>query len=436
VAILYWGLQRPEDAQALLLRAQEWWPEQAWQRRLDPIRLLLASLVGGFAATVDVSGEILRDPALDQAVRHQMEPVHAASLFYTGRAQAGYALAKKIRPSVPLLDESATLALGVWTIVGVETGEGWEDFEAYMTQTVADGVRANDQLAAGIAANALASTLFLKGRYKDMARWLAESEMRLERGDALGTLVIVRALQVGLAFFTGDHAEAVAALERMHTSLGGHEPLPSQLPYTARAEGWAARARGDANEASTLLLATADSLPEMPGYASQLTYEAMRAGAPAASMAARQKSLVERCDSRLVAAYGAHTNALADKDGNGLMVVAEEMAAIGASRYAMEAAVDGASTFLGEARQDSARRAATRARELYEPKQGGTFPAIDGLDTAAIGLTRREAQLVALASQGLSNAEIADRLVLSVRTVESHIYRAMGKMGVSDRREL
>ena len=198
----------------LLLRAQEWWPEQAWQRRLDPIRLLLASLVGGFAATVDVSGQILKDPDLDPAVRHQMEPVHAVSLFYTGRAQAGYALARQIRPSVPLLDESATLALGVWTIVGVETGENWEDFESYMTETVSDGVRANDRVAAGISANALASTLFLKGRYRDMARWLAESEMRLERNDALGTLVIVRALQVGLAFFTGEHSGAAAALER------------------------------------------------------------------------------------------------------------------------------------------------------------------------------------------------------------------------------
>ena len=41
-----------------------------------------------------------------------------------------------------------------------------------------------------------------------------------------------------------------------------------------------------------------------------------------------------------------------------------------------------------------------------------------------------------LASKGLTNAQIADRLVLSVRTVETHIYRAMQKLGVSDRREL
>jgi DNA-binding NarL/FixJ family response regulator len=61
---------------------------------------------------------------------------------------------------------------------------------------------------------------------------------------------------------------------------------------------------------------------------------------------------------------------------------------------------------------------------------------IDGLDTTAVELTPREAQLIDLASQGLSNAEIADRLVLSVRTVETHLYRGMQKLGVSDRREL
>ena len=86
-------------------------------------------------------------------------------------------------------------------------------------------------------------------------------------------------------------------------------------------------------------------------------------------------------------------------------------------------------------RHDSARRAAARCRELYAD-QGGSLPPIRGLDDAAITLTAREAQLVELASRGLSNAEIADRLVLSVRTVESHIYRAMQKLGVGDRRRL
>ena len=48
----------------------------------------------------------------------------------------------------------------------------------------------------------------------------------------------------------------------------------------------------------------------------------------------------------------------------------------------------------------------------------------------------RESEIVVLAADGLSDAEIAERLVLSVRTVESHVYRAMHKLGISDRREL
>ena len=61
---------------------------------------------------------------------------------------------------------------------------------------------------------------------------------------------------------------------------------------------------------------------------------------------------------------------------------------------------------------------------------------IDGLDAVAIELTAREAQLVELARQGLSNAEIADRLVISIRTVETHLYRGMHKLGVRDRHDL
>ena len=41
-----------------------------------------------------------------------------------------------------------------------------------------------------------------------------------------------------------------------------------------------------------------------------------------------------------------------------------------------------------------------------------------------------------LIAEGLSNQAIAERLTLSVRTVESHIYRAMLKTGTTGRDEL
>jgi DNA-binding NarL/FixJ family response regulator len=118
------------------------------------------------------------------------------------------------------------------------------------------------------------------------------------------------------------------------------------------------------------------------------------------------------------------------------MVVAEEFAAIGADVYAMEAAVEAARLFIGSGREDSARRAATRARELYAADEGVDFPIIDGLDGAAVELSPREAQIATLAAGGLSNQEIAEQLVLSVRTVETYVYRAMQKRGVGNRREL
>ncbi len=41
-----------------------------------------------------------------------------------------------------------------------------------------------------------------------------------------------------------------------------------------------------------------------------------------------------------------------------------------------------------------------------------------------------------LLGEGLSSRAVSERLVLSVRTVESHIYKAMTKTGTSSREEL
>ena len=137
------------------------------------------------------------------------------------------------------------------------------------------------------------------------------------------------------------------------------------------------------------------------------------------TVAAELERLAARCDARLVATYAAHAPALAARDGNALLAVADEMAAIGATAYAR--------TPPG---------APPTGRGGCTSPTRRPLPHIDGLDEAAVALTAREEQLVGLARQGLAHAEIAGRLVLSVRTVESHIYGAMQKLGVSDRRDL
>ena len=56
--------------------------------------------------------------------------------------------------------------------------------------------------------------------------------------------------------------------------------------------------------------------------------------------------------------------------------------------------------------------------------------------TALNALTERERQLTALVAEGLSNEQIAERLVLSPTTVKTHVNRAMMKLNARDRAQL
>ncbi|TDC53241.1 hypothetical protein E1212_06105 [Jiangella ureilytica] len=59
-----------------------------------------------------------------------------------------------------------------------------------------------------------------------------------------------------------------------------------------------------------------------------------------------------------------------------------------------------------------------------------------GEQLARTGVTEREAEVLAAVSERLRNREIAERLHVSVRTVESHIAALMRKLGVTDRAAL
>ncbi|WP_240506635.1 response regulator transcription factor [Thermoactinospora rubra] len=50
-------------------------------------------------------------------------------------------------------------------------------------------------------------------------------------------------------------------------------------------------------------------------------------------------------------------------------------------------------------------------------------------------LTKREAAVLRLVAQGLTNGQIARRLEISPRTVEKHVENARGKLGAANRTE-
>lgn len=52
---------------------------------------------------------------------------------------------------------------------------------------------------------------------------------------------------------------------------------------------------------------------------------------------------------------------------------------------------------------------------------------------APYGLTRREAEILALMRDGLRNAAIARRLFLSTRTVDHHVSAVLAKLGATSR---
>jgi len=75
------------------------------------------------------------------------------------------------------------------------------------------------------------------------------------------------------------------------------------------------------------------------------------------------------------------------------------------------------------------------ARRLATECQGADTPALRGVTTPQ-PFTERQREIISLAAQGLSNREIADRLTMSVRSVEGHLFRACQRVGANGRDKL
>jgi ATP/maltotriose-dependent transcriptional regulator MalT len=202
------------------------------------------------------------------------------------------------------------------------------------------------------------------------------------------------------------------------------------------ARAWVEVAEGALDRARTQLLEAADhgeSRGDLLGAATAL-HDVARLGRPQ-DVGARLAALAERCEGSLIEARAQHARALAEHDTQVLAQLAERFAAMGAHLLAAEAVVDLVRHLSESGRLRDEAAARQRASLLRERCGIAETPALQSVDTRSL-LTPAEYETAVLAAAGRSNQEIADELVLSVRTVGNRLQRVYEKLGISRRTDL
>jgi DNA-binding CsgD family transcriptional regulator len=228
---------------------------------------------------------------------------------------------------------------------------------------------------------------------------------------------------------TEEAAAALAALDKVSRRF-------RSLDYErSLARAWVAAGQGAVTEAITVMLSAAERARATGRFAAEVlclqtaTQFGDRSGAPRLK---ELESIVEGPRAGLAARFAA---ALRDGDAAELSSVSEEFEQIGDLVAAVDAAAHAAVAYRRQDKRGSALGCSTRAAALAEQCGGATTSALRQA-SEPLPLTDREEEIVMLIGEGLSNRAVAERLTLSVRTVESHIYRAMLKTGTTSRDEL
>jgi ATP/maltotriose-dependent transcriptional regulator MalT len=436
-ANLMWGLGREAEAEAVLSAAAESVHDPAMIDEITSLRSRLVFAAGRVEETIAAASNVLakRDSATDWAVLSAAAAL-APALALNGHCEKALATVDEHLGLALAHHADRPDALGMLLVSGGTAHWLAGNLAAAAEQAerlyeFAMSIGAQEGICAGARNRGWAA--LAAGQPRTALRWIHEAVAAVPEGDVNGLACWCLTLLAESAAVSGDPG----ASEFLRQAEAARRPAirvyDGQL---ALARAWVAAVAGDPSEAVAIVVSAAHDAAALGSHATEVhvLHAAVRFGYPEA-VRHRLGELADMVDGRWAPAFAAHAAALADRDGQGLEDVALAFEDIGALLLAAEAAAGATQVFRDHGSGAKSRMAAARTRALAHSCEGARTPALFAVEAPA-PLTRREREIGMLAAQGLSSPEIAQRLVVSDRTVEGHLYRLYAKLGVTSREQL
>jgi DNA-binding NarL/FixJ family response regulator len=206
-------------------------------------------------------------------------------------------------------------------------------------------------------------------------------------------------------------------------------------PYRSIADAWTCAAEGAVSQAISIIRDAAAKEYELgrPAWEVVLLQTATQFGDE--TTAARLAELAGLVQGPRAPTAAAHAAALAAGDGDALVDASRRYEEFGDRLAAADAAAHAVVAYQHAGLRGTALSASATAQRLAAECQGAQTPALLAATTSQ-PFTARQREIISLAAQGLSNKEIADRLTMSIRSVEGHLFRASQRVGANNREQL